>query len=149
MTRAFRDNEGYDKSGPYAAAQSAVAAATAISHENERFARSTATSFSVVEVVFPVVLVKGRLFEFYVDDNGSDHLEEVTQVAASVPHPTRPGVIVYPLIATAATWPDKASDLAVGAQRLLEILVNRAPAIVKWYVDQADTTQRWRRNDAT
>ncbi len=144
MTRAFRDKGGGDPSGPYAAAQSAVTAATALDIRNEQFCEGIAPSISVIEIVIPITVVEGQLFKFHLSDDGRELLDEVSQMVVSIPHPVIPENVVYPLITTADVWPELAQDLAKGAHELANILIPLAPEIVGKYIANLESVNRRR-----
>lgn len=81
VTKAFADSRSGDPTAPFAALAGAVTAATAFSHEHydTLFARSTRGQINPsiwFGIYVPVVLVSGRLFEFYLDESGNELIEE-------------------------------------------------------------------------
>ncbi len=148
ISKALVKDRGSDASGPYATALSAVSAATALSFENERFVERYAPQHGIIELSIPVVLVDGILFEFYLNDDGSDILSEIDQILLAVPEPLRGRSVVYCLVASASTWNDRAASLRQDAEALASAVLPVGLVTVVEYMKHLDVARARRGDDA-
>ncbi len=77
ITKAFTDSKAGDPTGPFSAVMAAVAAATALSRDFcSMILKHGQRDESWIEIYVPVVILKGLLFEFYLDEAGHETLQE-------------------------------------------------------------------------
>jgi hypothetical protein len=79
LTKAFTDSRSGDPTGPFAAVAGALSASTAFSarHYSTVFQKRPGQEpLAWIGIYVPIVFLCGRLFEFYLDHNGNEVLEE-------------------------------------------------------------------------
>lgn len=126
MLRAFTDQKGGDPTSPYLAVSSAVQAAHTISHEFETFSLEQGPSVAIIHVVLPLVVLDGKLFEFFLDSHGEDKIVEITRALVVAHGPSSWNRAVLTRIVTADAVPAFAIQAVADAKTLAQNIVPKA-----------------------
>ena len=94
ITRAFSDGKPGDPSSPYAALRGSLSAALAMGTDALHRARRLATTRGWAELIFPVVVVDGELFQYAVDEQGVESLDILERCSVVMPSPKDGSVVV-------------------------------------------------------
>jgi hypothetical protein len=79
LTKAFAESRSGDPTGPFAAVAGALSAAAVFSREHYSTVlqkRPGREPSAWIGICIPIVFLRGRLFEFYLDQDGNEILEE-------------------------------------------------------------------------
>lgn len=77
VTRAFVESKSGDPTGPYSALRGVITAASAIGTRNEELALSSTSDLLMADVLLPVVVIDGELFDFSVGEDDEESLIEI------------------------------------------------------------------------
>lgn len=86
VTKAFAESRSADPAGPFSAVLGAISAATALSNQHYSFQQRRTSAW--LSIYMPIVVLQGQLFEYYIDDTGTEVLAECSRAHVLAYPPT-------------------------------------------------------------
>jgi hypothetical protein len=131
VVKAFTDAASPDPSGAYAALQSVASAATAVNLKAERLLGIGSPAFSEATLAFPVLAVDAPLFEYYADEDGTEHLAEIREMVVVTPHPSRAGRSLNVTIVGVDHLAEYAAQCVAALDPLRQIMLPMVPSFAQ------------------
>lgn len=128
LTRAFSDSKAGDPSGPYSAVLGALSAASVLSAKHESAGPRGESLAQWTSIYLPIVILNGPLFEFYLDDEGNEVLQNSDRVQVLAHRPSSETDPVLVQIVASSGLVSFAQSMHSEAVSLAQFLIRRAEA---------------------
>jgi hypothetical protein len=129
LTTAHTNAGGSAPTDAYAAVRGAISAAAALTSRREEFQKNLASTYGIIDLVLPVVVLDGHLFEMYIDDAGAEVIMACNVVRLVMPDPMIQNGTVVCTITTLDGLQVTAASLAADARTMASRILPSAKSI--------------------
>jgi hypothetical protein len=131
VLRAFSDSQGVDPNSAYAGVQTVVNAVSVAANPIPHLPEDADHEWANIEVYIPIVVMKGRLFEYWLNDQGETHIAEVGRSHILGVDPRRPDSRISVYVVSDSELPKFASELMNDFDLLFGVIQDRGSDILQ------------------